>query len=127
MIRRVELQDAKAIAAIYNEYVIHSVVTFDIEPVREEDMRGRIAGISAHYPYLLPDCVGKGMGTQLMMRLIEECRREGYHALIACLTEPNEDSTSLHTKLGFQKVSHFMEVGLKFGRWLDVSDYELIL
>ena len=42
MIRRVELQDAKAIAAIYNEYVIHSVVTFDIEPVREEDMRGRI-------------------------------------------------------------------------------------
>lgn len=37
MIRRVELQDAKAIAAIYNEYVIHSVVTFDIEPVREED------------------------------------------------------------------------------------------
>ena len=41
MIRRVELQDAKAIAAIYNEYVIHSVVTFDIEPVREEDMRGR--------------------------------------------------------------------------------------
>ena len=122
MIRRVELQDAKAIAAIYNEYVIHSVVTFDIEPVREEDMRGRIAGI-----YLLPDCVGKGMGTQLMMRLIEECRREGYHALIACLTEPNEDSTSLHTKLGFQKVSHFKEVGLKFGRWLDVSDYELIL
>ncbi len=118
MIRRVELQDAKAIAAIYNEYVIHSVVTFDIEPVREEDMRGRIAGISAHYPYfvcesdgkvvgycyahpwkqrvayghtlettvyLLPDCVGKGI-TQLMMRLIEECRREGYHALIACLT-----------------------------------------
>ena len=160
MIRRVELQDAKAIAAIYNEYVIHSVVTFDIEPVREEDMRGRIAGISAHYPYfvcesdgkvvgycyahpwkqrvayghtlettvyLLPDCVGKGMGTHLMMRLIEECRREGYHALIACLTEPNEDSTSLHTKLGFQKVSHFKEVGLKFGRWLDVSDYELIL
>ena len=38
MIRRVELQDAKAIMAIYNEYVIHSVVTFDIEPVREEDM-----------------------------------------------------------------------------------------
>ena len=53
MIRRVELQDAKAIAAIYNEYVIHSVVTFDIEPVREEDMRGRIAGISAHYPYFV--------------------------------------------------------------------------
>ena len=62
MIRRVELQDAKAIAAIYNEYVIHSVVTFDIEPVREEDMRGRIAGISAHYPYFVCESDGKVVG-----------------------------------------------------------------
>ena len=29
MIRRVELQDAKAITTIYNEYVRHSVATFE--------------------------------------------------------------------------------------------------
>ena len=62
MIRRVELQDAKAITAIYNEYVAHSVVTFDIEPVREEDMRFRIAEISAHYPYFVYESDGKVMG-----------------------------------------------------------------
>ena len=45
MIRRVELQDAKAITTIYNEYVRHSVATFETEPLREEDMRNRIAGI----------------------------------------------------------------------------------
>lgn len=67
MIRRVELQDAKAIAAIYNEYVIHSVVTFDIEPVREEDMRGRIAGISAHYPYFVCESDGKVCGGIAML------------------------------------------------------------
>lgn len=39
MIRRVELQDAKAITTIYNEYVRHSVATFETEPLREEDMR----------------------------------------------------------------------------------------
>ena len=33
MIRQVELQDAKAITNIYNEYVLHSVATFDTEPV----------------------------------------------------------------------------------------------
>ena len=44
MIRRVELQDAKAITTIYNEYVRHSVATFETEPLREEDMRNRIAG-----------------------------------------------------------------------------------
>lgn len=42
MIRRVELQDAKAITTIYNEYVGHSVATFETEPLREEDMRNRI-------------------------------------------------------------------------------------
>ena len=35
MIRRVELQDAKAITTtIYNEYVEHSVATFETEPLR---------------------------------------------------------------------------------------------
>ena len=67
MIRRVELQDAKAIAAIYNEYVIHSVVTFDIEPVREEDMRGRIAGISAHYPYFVVNQTEKLWGIAMLI------------------------------------------------------------
>ena len=62
-----------------------------------------------------------------MERLIEECRREGYRALIACITEGNAASDALHLRLGFKQVSHFERVGLKFGRWLDVVDYELLL
>ena len=62
MIRRVELQDAKAIATIYNEYVEYSVATFDTEPVREEDMRNRIAGIAAHFPYFVYEEEGKVIG-----------------------------------------------------------------
>lgn len=53
MIRRVELQDAKAITTIYNEYVGHSVATFETEPLREEDMRNRIAGIAVRFPYFV--------------------------------------------------------------------------
>lgn len=160
MIRRVELQDAKAITAIYNEYVAHSVVTFETEPLREEDMRSRMVDISSSFPYYVCEVEGKvvgycyahawkermayrntlettvyvhsgyhgkGIGTALMVQLIEACRREGYHVLIACLTEPNEASAMLHRALGFRKVSLFKEVGVKFGRWLDVADYELIL
>lgn len=77
--------------------------------------------------YLSSGCSGKGIGKQLMQCLIEECRREGYHALIACITEGNEVSKSLHLRLGFKQVSHFKKVGIKFGRWLDVADYELLL
>lgn len=159
-IRRVELRDAGAITAIYNEYIKNGVATFETEPLREEDMRSRIAGIAACFPYfvceeegkvigycyahrwkeraayrhtlettvyLAPGYGRKGIGRALMERLVEECRREGCHALIACITEGNAASEALHVRLGFRKVAHFEKVGLKFGRWLDVADYELLL
>lgn len=160
MIRNVSPRDAQAIADIYNGYITGSVITFETEPLRVEEMEARISGIAASYPYLVymegdelagycyahawkeraayrytlettvylaPRHVGKGIGRRLMERLIEECRAGGYHALIACLTAGNEASRSLHEKLGFKKVSHFERVGLKFGRWLDVEDWELEL
>ena len=77
--------------------------------------------------YLSPNAKGKGIGTLLMTKLIDICKEQGYHNLIACITSGNEASFKLHTKLGFKKVSHFHEVGLKFNQWLDVIDYELIL
>ena len=160
MIRNVSSRDAKAIVDIYNEYVVNSVATFETEPLRVEEMEGRIAGISASYPYLVyvdqdevvgycyahtwkersayrytlettvylsPGHTGKGIGMLLMQRLIEACRENGYRALIACITEGNEASNILHERLGFKQVSHFKKVGLKFDRWLDVADYELLL
>ena len=77
--------------------------------------------------YLASEAKGKGLGTRLMDRLIDECRNRGYHVLIACITAENEESCRFHERLGFKKVSHFEQVGQKFGRWLDVADYELML
>lgn len=77
--------------------------------------------------YISPDYKGRGLGKQLMERLIGACREKGYRALIACITKGNEASISLHSKLGFKQVSRFEKVGLKFNRWLDVVDYELLL
>ena len=45
MIRRVELRNSKTIADIYNEYVIHSVATFETKPLKEGEMRSRIIEI----------------------------------------------------------------------------------
>lgn len=160
MIREVRHEDAAAIAAINNHYVMHSDASFDEEPIDEEAMRQRIAAIAAAYPYfvceeegvvvgycfvhpwktrpaygrtlettvyLAPGHTGKGIGRTLMLQLIEACRRRGVHSLIACITGGNRSSIALHEALGFRAVSHFREVGWKFGRWLDVVDYELIL
>lgn len=159
-IRSVYPRDAKAIADIYNYYLVNSVATFDIETVTEVDMTAKIADISASYPffvyelngeiagfcyahewktksayqytlettiYLSPQLVGQGIGRRLMECLIEDCRARGYSVLIACITAENEASCLFHEKLGFRKVSHFEKVGMKFGRWLDVADYELII
>ena len=160
MIREVTIHDAAAIAAIYNDYVLHTTVSFETEPLTTEAMRDRIAHIAADYPYfvaeeegvvtgycfthpwkdraaychtlettvyLSPQSQNRGLGKQLMQRLIDECRHRGYRALIACITGNNEISRAFHARLGFIQVSLFKEVGYKFGQWLDVVDYELLL
>ena len=66
--------------------------------------------------YLSAGSTGKGVGTQLMRHLVQQCRRQGYRALIACITEGNLASDALHRKLGFRPVSRFEKVGTKFGR-----------
>lgn len=70
---------------------------------------------------------GRGIGRQLMETLIDACRSLDVRVLIACITYGNEASCRLHRALGFSQVSHFEKVGFKFGEWLDVVDYELLL
>lgn len=77
--------------------------------------------------YLDRSCCHKGSGKRLMERLIEECRQTECKTLIACITGNNAGSIAFHEKLGFVKVSDFKSVGYKFGQWLDVVDYQLIL
>ena len=77
--------------------------------------------------YLAPEACGKGFGAELMHHLIEACRERGFHSLIACITAENSRSVAFHEALGFRKVSHFRQVGRKFGRWLDVVDLQLLL
>ena len=45
MIRAVTPNDAKQLAAIYNHYVLNTVVTFDDVPFSEEEFKHKIAGI----------------------------------------------------------------------------------
>ncbi len=77
--------------------------------------------------YLSPSRTGCGIGSALMRRLITECREAGFGALIACITGGNEASCRMHERLGFRKASFFTGVGRKFGRCLDVVDYQLTL
>ncbi len=77
--------------------------------------------------YVAPGCRGRGIGRMLMERLVADCRAAGCHALVACITAENLQSIAFHSRLGFARASLFRQVGRKFGRWLDVVDYEMLL
>lgn len=70
---------------------------------------------------------GKGIGKALVGHLIRECRCDGAHVLVACIVGGNENSIRLHQSFGFRQVSHFLQVGRKSERWLDILDFQLIL
>lgn len=77
--------------------------------------------------YLAPERIGRGLGSVLYARLITLLRERGLHAVIGGIALPNDASIALHERLGFRKVAHFEQTGWKFGRWIDVAYFELIL
>ena len=77
--------------------------------------------------YLEKSATGRGLGTKLYSAVIAELRELKMHAIIGGVSLPNAASVALHEKFGFQKVAHFKETGFKFGRWIDVGYWELML
>jgi len=77
--------------------------------------------------YLDKDCTGRGLGRVLYGALLDELRKRELRLVIGGIAQPNAGSVGLHEALGFRKVAHFSEVGMKFGRWVDVGYWELNL
>ncbi len=77
--------------------------------------------------YLDRERVGKGAGTALLTRLLDELRNRKIHSVISGIALPNAASVALCEKLGFVKIGQFREVGYKFGQWVDVGYWELVL
>jgi phosphinothricin acetyltransferase len=71
--------------------------------------------------YLQPAIHRRGIGLQLMQRLIGECEARGYRQIIAVVGDSaNAGSLGVHTRCGFAMIGTHPNVGFKFGRWLDI-------
>jgi phosphinothricin acetyltransferase len=77
--------------------------------------------------YLYPSSVGKGRGSALLDALLAELRIRTVHSVIGGVSLPNDASVALLEKFGFRPVAHFKEVGNKFGQWIDVGYWQLLL
>ena len=70
--------------------------------------------------YLQPATHRRGIGLQLLQRLITECETRGYRQMIAVIGDSaNAGSIGVHARTGFQMIGTHSNVGFKFGRWLD--------
>lgn len=71
---------------------------------------------------------GRGIAKELIRRTVEKARENGnVHTIISVITGGNEASIGLHKKLGFTHCGTIREVGEKFGRLLDIDNFQLII
>jgi L-amino acid N-acyltransferase len=70
--------------------------------------------------YVAEDSRGSGLGRRILQALIDSAADLRYHTLLARVAEGNVASLRLHERLGFVEAGVMREVGVKFGRRLNV-------
>ena len=80
-----------------------------------------------HSVYIRSDQRGQGLGPLLMQALIERARGCGKHVMVAAIESGNAASIRLHERLGFTLNGQMPQVGVKFGKWLDLTFMQLML
>lgn len=70
----------------------------------------------------------RGIAGSLMEYMIQYAKgMEGIHCIVSVITTGNAVSTHLHKKFGFIYAGTMHEVGMKFGTYCGIDNYELIL
>ena len=80
-----------------------------------------------HSVYVHKDHRGKGIGSALLQELIATAKRQQLHVMVGGIDVSNKGSIALHEKLGFLPAGVIKHAAFKFGRWLDLGFYQLIL
>ena len=70
---------------------------------------------------------GRGVGRTLLAAVIDEARVRDLHMVVGVIDATNAASIALHRRFGFTSGGTLREAGFKFGRWLDVEFWQLIL
>lgn len=78
--------------------------------------------------YICHSYRGRGYAAALVSELIGMAKRDpATHVIVSVITSGNEASVRLHGKFGFTFCGTVHETGLKFGKYLDIDTYELIV
>ncbi|HTQ40205.1 MAG TPA: GNAT family N-acetyltransferase [Pirellulales bacterium] len=80
-----------------------------------------------HSLYVDAQFRGQGVGKLLMREIIAAAQGQNYHVLVGGVDSQNAVSIALHKQFGFTHCGTIRQAGFKFGRWLDLDFYQLIL
>ena len=80
-----------------------------------------------HSVYVQGAARGKGIGKALLQEIILKAKEQDLHVLVGAIDASNLASIALHEKAGFTFSGKISQAGFKFGRWLELSFYQLIL
>ncbi|MCZ7567860.1 MAG: arsinothricin resistance N-acetyltransferase ArsN1 [Ardenticatenaceae bacterium] len=155
--RMATLDDAAAIALIYNQGIEDRVATFETRPRSAEDIRAwfdRIhpvvvveehdevvafaststyrpracyAGIAEFSVYVARQARGRGAGRLAMQALINAAEHTGFWKLVSCVFVENAPSRILLRSLGFREVGIYEKHGQLDGSWRDVVIVERLI
>jgi len=77
--------------------------------------------------FIMPEHTGKGLGTRILERFVQEARVLGIETILANASSRNEGSLRFHRRNGFRECGRFRRVGTKFGEDFDVVWMQLDL
>lgn len=80
-----------------------------------------------HTVILGPAAAGKGLGGALVRALAAEARAGGAHVLVGCVSAENAAGVAFHERMGFREAGRITGAGRKFGRWMDLVIFELVI
>ena len=80
-----------------------------------------------HSVYVHPGYRGKGIGNKLLKEIIRIAEARGMKTVIGGIDASNVTSIRAHEKVGFVHSGTIRNAGYKFGKWLDLSFYQLDL
>jgi len=107
-----------------------------------KDVSGEIVGFAFLHPFhsistfsktamityfIMPEHTGKGLGSAILEKFIEEAKKKGIKIIMANLSSENKGSMNFHLKKGFRECGRFKKIGRKFGKNFDFITMQLDL
>ena len=77
--------------------------------------------------YLKPQFTGKGYGKEIVRYMENIARLNQFETIIVSISGENVASLKLFRKLKYEQCSHYKGIAMKFGRKIDIIDFQKVI